>query len=238
MSLVRSSSALSTGLATGLSTGPSSGPRRGLYAIVSPPPPGDDAAFLARVDAIVRGGAARLQLRIKDNRDDRARLALIERVLRVCRDGGVPLVVNDRADLAFAAAADGVHVGDRDLPPPFARRLLGPKALVGTSTHSVAQLVQADRDGGACHLALGPVWASPTKSGHADVTGVDVLRQACAATTLPVVAIGGITTEDRVRQAVDAGAAFVAVVSALQGDDVDAVFAATERFARASTPTS
>jgi thiamine-phosphate diphosphorylase len=210
---------------------------RGLYAIVSPPSPDADVArFLGRVQSIVTGGAARLQLRIKDDRDDRARLALIERVLRICRDGGVPLLINDRADLAFAAAADGVHVGDRDLPPPFARRILGPASLVGTSTHSVAQLVQADRDGGACHLALGPVWASPTKSGHADVTGVDVLRQACAATTLPVVAIGGITTENRARQAVAAGAAFVAVVSALEGDDVDAVFDRTRSFVAACRP--
>jgi thiamine-phosphate pyrophosphorylase len=211
-----------------------SSPARGLYAIVSPPLPGDDdTRFLRRVQAIVAGGAARLQLRIKDPRDDRARLALIERVLRHCRDGGVPLLVNDRVDLAFAAGADGVHVGDRDLPPPFARKVLGPAALVGTSTHSVAQLVQADRDGGACHLALGPVWASPTKSGHADVTGVDVLRQACAATTLPVVAIGGITTEERARQAVAAGATFVAVVSALEGDDADVVFERTSAFSRA-----
>jgi thiamine-phosphate pyrophosphorylase len=212
-------------------------PSRGLYAIVSPPPlSSDEPAFLRRVEAIVRGGAARVQLRSKDDRDDRARLQLIEAVLRRCHDAGVPLVVNDRADLAFAAAADGVHVGDRDLPPPAARRILGPMALVGTSTHTVEQLVQADRDGGACHLALGPVWPSPTKSGHAAVTGVDVLRAACAATRRPVVAIGGITTEERARAAIAAGAAFVAVVSALQGDDPDAVFAATERFARASQP--
>jgi thiamine-phosphate diphosphorylase len=210
---------------------------RGLYAIVSPPLAAvDEPAFFDRVDAIVRGGAVRLQLRIKDDRDDRARLALIEAVLRRCRDASVPLIVNDRVDLAAASGADGVHVGDRDLPPPLARRLLGPHALVGTSTHSLNQLVAADKEGGACHLALGPVWASPTKSGHADVTGVDVLRAACAATTLPVVAIGGITTEARARQAVDAGAAFVAVVSALQGDDPDKVFSATERFARASLP--
>jgi thiamine-phosphate diphosphorylase len=213
--------------------------RQGLYAIVSPPPlVSDELLFFSRVEALVAGGAARLQLRIKDDRDDRARLALIERVLRLCHDGGVPLVVNDRADLAFAAGADGVHVGDRDLPPPVARQILGPLALVGTSTHSLAQLVRADRDGGACHLALGPVWASPTKSGHADVTGIDVLRQACAATSLPVVAIGGITTEDRARQAVEAGAAFVAVVSALAGPDPDDVFSTTERFVRACAAAS
>jgi len=213
--------------------------RRGLYAIVSPPRlAGEEAAFLRRVDAIVRGGAVRLQMRIKDDRDDRDRLQWIDAVLRRCREAGVPLIVNDRADLAFAAGADGVHVGDRDLPPPFARRILGSQALVGTSTHSLSQLVEADRGGGACHLALGPIWASPTKRGHADVTGVDVLRAACAATTLPVVAIGGITTEERAREAVQAGAAFVAVVSALQGDDPDVVFAATERFARASLPST
>jgi thiamine-phosphate pyrophosphorylase len=208
--------------------------RRGLYAIVSPPPiGGDGAAFLRRVDAILAGGAVRLQLRIKDGRDDRARLAWIEDVLRRCRAVDVPLLVNDRADLAFAAGADGVHVGDRDLPAPVARTLLGPAALVGTSTHSLAQLRQADAEGGACHLALGPVWASPTKQGHADIVGVEVLRAACAATTLPVVAIGGITTVERARAAVAAGAAWVAVVSALEGDDPDVVCATTRAFADA-----
>lgn len=216
---------------------PSSMSPRGLYAIVSPPPSTAlEPAFLRRVAAILAGGAVRLQLRIKDDRDDRARLALIEAVLVRCRAAAVPLLVNDRADLAFASGADGVHVGDRDVPPPFARRILGPAALVGTSTHSLQQLVQAERDGGACHLALGPIWASPTKSGHADVVGVDVLRAACAQTALPVVAIGGITTEERARAAVDAGAAFVAVVSALEGDDPDAVYVATQRFARAAAP--
>jgi thiamine-phosphate pyrophosphorylase len=213
---------------------PSPRQRRGLYAIVSPPPPGGGlAGFLRRVDAILAGGAARLQLRIKDDRDDRARLALIDDVLRRCRAVDVPLLVNDRADLAFAAGADGVHVGDRDLPAPVARALLGPAALVGTSTHSLAQLRQADVEGGACHLALGPVWASPTKQGHADVVGVDVLRAACAATTLPVVAIGGITTVERARAAAAAGAAWVAVVSAIEGDDPDAVCATTRAFADA-----
>jgi thiamine-phosphate pyrophosphorylase len=208
---------------------------RGLYAIVSPPPSTELAPFLRRVDAILAGGAVRLQLRIKDQRDDRARLAVIEAVLRRCRDAQVPLLVNDRADLAFAAGADGVHVGDRDLPAATARRLLGPEALVGTSTHTLAQLQQADHEGGACHLALGPVWSSSTKSGHADVTGVDVLRAACAATTRPVVAIGGITTPDRARLAVEAGATFVAVISALEGDDPDAVHATTQKFARAAS---
>jgi thiamine-phosphate pyrophosphorylase len=216
-------------------------PPAGLYAIVSPPSSSssrDHERFLRRVEAIVRGGAARMQLRIKDDRDDRARLLLIEAVLRVVRDAGaarVPLLVNDRADLALAAGADGVHVGDRDLPPPWARRILGDDALVGTSTHSLAQLVATDAEGGACHLALGPIWSSPTKQGHAAVVGPDVLRDACAATRKPVVAIGGITTAERVAAVVAAGAAFAAVVSALEGDDADAVLATTERLARAAT---
>ncbi len=206
----------------------------GLYAIVSPPmTSGEEAAFLRRVEAILAGGAARMQLRIKDDRDDRARLALIEAVLQRCRQAKVPLLVNDRTDLAAAARADGVHVGDRDLPAPMARRLLGREALVGTSTHSLLQLQEAAQDGGACHLALGPIWASSTKQGHAAVVGLDVLRAACRATELPVVAIGGITTPERAQAAALAGAAFVAVVSALEGRDPDAVCAVTQQLAAA-----
>ncbi len=215
-------------------TMPPAAPTTGLYAIVHPTP-----GWQARLTAILDGGAARVQLRVKHAESDRAWLALIGEALALCRPRGVPLLVNDRADLAAAAGADGVHVGDTDLPPHLARRLVealvtGRRALVGTSTHSLSQLRSVDRgvDGGAGsagsaggtvgngpgadHIALGPIWDSPTKTGHADVVGVDVLRQACASTTTPIVAIGGITDPARAALAARAGAAFVAVVSALE----------------------
>jgi thiamine-phosphate pyrophosphorylase len=205
----------------------------GVYAILQPR--GGEAAMLDRLDAILRGGAVRVQLRVKpgDGLDDGAWLELLCTVAARCAPYGVSVVVNDRADLAFGARlrghAVGVHVGDRDLPPAVARALLGESALVGTSTHSLAQLRAMDHEGSACHLALGPIWASPTKQGHAAVVGDDVLAEACAVATRPVVAIGGITNPARAADVADAGAAFAAVVSAVDSDDLDAVHLMTRR---------
>jgi thiamine-phosphate pyrophosphorylase len=205
----------------------------GLYAIVQPR--GGEAAMLARLDAILRGGAARVQLRVKpaDGLDDGAWLELLCTVAMRCAPYGASVVVNDRADLAFGAGLRGhvvgVHVGDRDLPPAVARALLGTDALVGTSTHSLAQLRATADAGSACHLALGPIWASPTKQGHAAVVGDDVLAAACAVVTHPVVAIGGITNPSRAADVADAGAAFAAVVSAVDDDDLEGVHLMTRR---------
>jgi thiamine-phosphate pyrophosphorylase len=205
----------------------------GLYAIVQPR--GGEDVMLARLDAILRGGAVRVQLRVKphDGLEDGAWLELLCRVAGRCAPYGVSVVVNDRADLAFGARlrghAVGVHVGDRDLPPAVARALLGPDALVGTSTHSLPQLRAMDDEGSACHLALGPIWASPTKQGHAAVVGDDVLAESCAVSTRPVVAIGGITSPARAADVADAGAAFAAVVSAVDGDNLDAIHLMTRR---------
>ncbi len=199
-------------------------PDSGLYAIVSP-----SASLLLRVQALLDGGIARLQLRVKGDLDDRAWLALAQEVQAKCAARQVAFVINDRADLAFAADC-GVHLGDRDLPSSCARRLLGRSALVGASTHDLEQLRGADVDGNACHLALGPVWLSSTKQTHPTV-GVDVLRQACATTSRPIVAIGGIDTPARAAEAARAGAAFVAVLKALSSDDVDSVHGLARRFA-------
>lgn len=211
----------------------------GLYGIIQP---GSDGAagtdaMLARLDAILRGGVARVQLRVKptDHIDDGAWLELVCEVARRAGAHGVDAIVNDRADLAFGARlrglSVGVHVGDKDLPPSVARALLGPGALVGTSTHSLAQLTTMAHEGSACHLALGPIWASPTKQGHAAVVGDHVLAAACASTDRPVVAIGGITSPARAADVADAGAAFAAVVSALELPTPDAVHLLTRRFA-------
>ena len=210
-------------------------PGAGLYAILQPRPDTDQT--LSRVHAMLRGGAGRVQLRVKptDGLSDKRWLELLVEVATIAGRYGADVVVNDRADLAFAARhlglPVGVHVGDGDLPPRFARALLGSDALLGTSTHSVAQLREMVADGSAGHVALGPIWASPTKQGHADVVGTDALREACAGATIPVVAIGGITSTVRAAEAVRAGAHWIAVVSALDGDDDDAVHLMARRFA-------
>jgi thiamine-phosphate pyrophosphorylase len=147
-------------------------------------------------------------------RGDRSVLAFAQAIVPLCRRHGVPVLVNDRADLARAADADGVHVGADDLPPLFARVVTGPGARVGTSTHTLDELRTAIAAGGADHLGFGPVYASTTKSGHADVTGLDRLAAACAASRLPIVAIGGITSPERCARATRAGASLVATASA------------------------
>lgn len=205
----------------------------GLYAIIQP-----STSWAARLEAVLRGGAARVQLRVKpvDGLTDRQWIARLVEAAAIADRYGVDVVANDRADLAFAAGC-GVHVGDSDLPPVFARRLLGKRAVIGTSTHSVAQLVEVDSsddDTGADHLALGPIWASPTKQGHAEVVGLDALRTACARTSRPVVAIGGITGPDRAADVIAAGAVFACAVSAFADDDDDLVWRQARRFAIAT----
>lgn len=210
-------------------------PVGGIYAILQP-----GTGHLQRLGALLDGGVARVQLRVKHAADDVSWLDLIEQSLAVCRARGIPLIVNDRADLAFAAGADGVHLGDRDLPTKHARRLLGQKAIIGTSTHSLAQFktqAAADIDG-ADHVALGPVWSSPTKLGHADPVGVAMVHEAAASSQKPVVAIGGIVSVARAVEVARSGAAFAAVLSAFAVDDPVALHALVRRFSLAFTAAS
>jgi thiamine-phosphate pyrophosphorylase len=180
-----------------------------------------------------------VQVRIKssDGLSDGAWLDLVCRLAARCAAFGVDLVVNDRADLAFGARCRGhrvgVHVGDADLPPAIARSLLGTDALVGTSTHSHAQLQAMDAEGGACHLALGPIWQSPTKQGHADVVGVDALKRSRALVGKPLVAIGGIDSPARAALVARAGADFAAVVSAVDHADLATVHLMARRLSLA-----
>jgi len=120
--------------------------------------------------------------------------------------------VNDRIDLALAVEADGVHLGQGDLPPAVARQLLGPDRLVGRSTHALPQLRQAVADG-CDYVGVGPVNATPSKPGREPV-GLAYVRQACAEQALPCFAIGGITSA-AVPELQDAGASRVAVVRAI-----------------------
>ena len=130
----------------------------------------------------------------------------------VRRAGGI-FVVNDRADVARAVGADGVHLGQEDLPVELARRVLEPGKWVGYSTHSLAQVREADRSS-ADYIAFGPIFPTPSKEKPDPVVGLDGLRQARQATRKPLVAIGGITLE-KVRDVVAAGADSVAVIADL-----------------------
>lgn len=166
----------------------------GFYAVLDR----DDEA-LARA-LVIDGGARILQVRIKPRGGaasadaiDIVRIARMAR--RVCDEARAMLVVNDRVDIAIAVRADGVHLGQTDLPIADARRIAGDRLFVGISTHDLAQ-VRAACAAGADYLGFGPVFATATKANPDAVQGLDGLRAAAeAAGRVPVVAIGGITAE-------------------------------------------
>jgi thiamine-phosphate pyrophosphorylase len=162
------------------------------------------------------GGADVIQLREK-HLGDRALLERARNVRRWTRQAGVLFVVNDRPDVARLAEADGVHLGQDDLPVREARRILGPEALVGVSTHDVEQLRRAVIDG-ASYVGVGPTFASETKA-FEEFPGLEFVRQAAAETALPAFVLGGINRET-IGAAVEAGARRVAVSAAVcQADD-------------------
>lgn len=144
------------------------------------------------VDACIRGGVDIVQLRDKDL-DARSILDQARMVREVCRGHGVPFILNDRPDLALEVEADGVHVGQDDAPPELARRILGPDAIVGFSTHSPAQLAAAATEP-VDYVSAGPVHATPTKPGRPGV-GLEYLTHAAAHARVPFYVTGGATPE-------------------------------------------
>jgi|SRR5579884_771394 len=167
-----------------------------------------------RVEAVVRaacrGGAGVVQLRRKGD-EGLALLRLAERCRSITAEAGVLFVVNDRLDVAMACGADGVHLGQDDLPLTVARRLW-PAGLVGRSTHSLAQALAAVEEG-ADYIGVGPVHATPTKPGRPAV-GLPCVREAAAHVRIPWFAIGGVDAST-VGAVLDAGARRVAVVRAV-----------------------
>jgi thiamine-phosphate pyrophosphorylase len=159
----------------------------------------------------VAGGAGMIQLREKDL-PDRELLERSRQVRRWTKEVGALLIINDRPDIARLAEADGVHVGQDDLPVKEARRILGPEGLIGVSTHNLGQVRQAIVDG-ASYIGVGPTFSSGTKE-FAELAGVDFVRQVVAETRLPAFVIGGVTPEN-VEPLVAAGARRIAVSQAI-----------------------
>jgi thiamine-phosphate pyrophosphorylase len=173
------------------------------------------------------GGAGIVQLREKSLSDRQ----LLERARQVCRwtrEAGVLFVLNDRPDIARLAEADGVHLGQDDLPVKEARRILGPDALVGVSTHDLGQLRRAVLDG-ASYLGVGPVFPSGTKT-FSEFAGLEFVRHAVAETSLPAFAIGGVNLQT-IGGVVAAGARRVAVSQAVAQADEPRLVAARLRSA-------
>lgn len=171
-------------------------------------------AMLAAAEEFAKAGITLLQYR---NKTGNARQILDQtRELKKWVGGRVKLIVNDRADLCLAADFDGLHVGQDDLSPEAARRIIGPGRWLGVSTHNPEQLADADKTS-ADYLAIGPVFATPSKTNPDPVVGLAGVRRARELTRKPLVAIGGITRANA-KSVIDAGADSVAVISDLTRD--------------------
>jgi thiamine-phosphate pyrophosphorylase len=195
--------------------------RSRLYALVDAGP--SEQAFADLVRRYLAGSVDVIQLRDR-NVDDRTLLARARLGADIARSCGKLLIVNDRADLAVAAEADGVHVGQEELPVAEARRILGPQRLIGVSTHSIGQ-AHAAVDDGADYIGCGPVFAGRTKSFDSYV-GAGLLEEVAAEIELPAFAIGGIDASN-LDQLIEAGCRRIAVTGALR-DAADPVTAAKE----------
>jgi thiamine-phosphate pyrophosphorylase len=181
-----------------------------LYAIIDAAFFPDTAALLAFAGELRAAGVALFQYR---NKSGNARQMLSQaRELRRKLEGA-RLIMNDRADLCLAAGFDGVHLGQEDLSPEGARRIVGEKLWVGVSTHNPEQ-VRGEASSSADYVAVGPVFATSSKANPDPVIGLEGVRAARRLTQKPLVAIGGITREN-CRSVLEAGADAVAVISDL-----------------------
>jgi len=145
------------------------------------------------VEAAICGGATVIQLREKHD-DGGKFMAKAADVRAICQGVGVPLLINDRVDIALAVGADGVHVGQDDLPVEVVRRMMGPDAIIGVSVKTVAEALEAEAKG-ADYLGVGAVFATGTKE-DSSVIGIEGLRAVCDAVAIPVVGIGGDNNAD------------------------------------------
>lgn len=189
------------------------------------PPEGFGAYVITSADHIriardaCSGGARILQYRDKSG-DARDLLRKAREIRRITRDHGALLIVNDHIDIALLAEADGIHLGQTDMPQAEVRKIIPPNFIIGVSTHSLEQALKAQGDG-ADYIGIGPVFATPTKADYPPI-GIETLRQVARAVTIPFVAIGGITLVN-MDQVKTAGARNVAMVREFQQGTTQAV---------------
>lgn len=186
-----------------------------LYAVTDRAWAADEEAFFQQIEAAVRGGAAIVQLREK-HLEDGAFLAEARRFAALCRRLGAVSIINDRADIALAAGADGVHVGQSDLEAGRARALLGPHKIVGVSAHSRSEARRA-REAGADYLGCGAAFSTGTKADAKPIPR-ETIRAVTAEAGIPVVAIGGVSREN-ILELKGLGLSGVAVVSGIFGQE-------------------
>ena len=180
--------------------------RSHLYFVTSP-----SEALFACVEAALVGGLTLLQYRDK-TADDDVRLTQAQKLRQLCHQYNALFIINDRVDLALAVDADGVHLGQQDMPIAVARQLLGPQRIIGRSTTNPDEMQRAIQEG-ADYIGVGPVYQTPTKEGKA-ATGLDYVRYAAQHSPIPWFAIGGIDVNN-LNDVISSGAVRVAVVRAL-----------------------
>jgi thiamine-phosphate pyrophosphorylase len=181
-----------------------------LYLVTSP-----SDNLIAAVESALQGGVTLVQYRDKET-DDSARFRNAQRLRQLCREYDALFIVNDRVDLALAVDADGVHLGQEDMPFEWARRMLGQDKIIGRSTHSAEELERAISEG-ADYVGVGPVYETPTKAGR-PAAGLEYVRYAAEHCSIPWYAIGGIDTQN-IYQVLDAGAERISVVRAIMQSD-------------------
>ncbi|MBI2413459.1 MAG: thiamine phosphate synthase [Deltaproteobacteria bacterium] len=185
-----------------------------LYLITDGTAKRDTTRFLEKIDKALSGGARLIQIREKDL-SARELLGLAKVIKEKAARYGALVLINDRADIALLAGADGVHITGAGYAPCEARNILGPKAVIGVSTHSIIDAGKAEKEG-ADFVTFGPVYFTESKAAYGEPLGIAKLREAASAIKVPVFALGGVTTE-RVKEAVSNGAFGVAVISAVFG---------------------
>ena len=183
----------------------------GIYVILDPSVRGDRSLTDVLKEAAT-AGARLFQYRNKSASMKEA-YAEASALRKVARDAGVTFIVNDRCDLALAVDADGVHLGQEDLPLDLARKVMGPDKLIGISTHNPDQVREASA-GKPDYLGFGPIFKPGSKQDHDPVVGLEGLRAMRGLTSLPVFAIGGIQI-DQAGEVMRAGANGVAIISAI-----------------------
>jgi len=175
--------------------------------------------FLEKVETACRSGVTIVQLREK-NLTTNQYYQLAKKVKEITDAYQVPLIIDDRLDVCLAVDAAGLHIGDDELPVPVARKVLGPEKILGVTAKTVKRALEAE-EGGADYLGTGAIFPTTTKE-NAPITLISTLKTICQRVAIPVVAIGGLTSEN-IDQLVDTGIAGVAVVRDLmQAEDIEA----------------
>ncbi|HOM73049.1 MAG TPA: thiamine phosphate synthase [Armatimonadota bacterium] len=200
----------------------------GIYIITDGRYAGKDG-HVTIAHAAVRAGAPCVQLRAPEL-SDRNLLEVAKEIAQLTRNTGALFIVNNRVDIALASGADGVHLGQDDMPCKDARRILGPDAIIGISVGTVDEAIEAQAEG-TDYIAIGPIFPTLTKTDAGDAVGLEAITNVNRAVDLPVVAIGGISLAN-IASVRSAGADSAAVISAVSTapDIEEAVRTLAERF--------